>query len=484
MNIVARIRKETMQFTYRTALVEPDRVITYAELLQRVTTLKQVLTACGIQSGMRIAFRCSDGIDYVIGALALLENDAAVVPITDSVTADEFHDTIRRIDVHGVLTQSSLAQFADEEAGEKIDETFRLSMRRPFGSELDSRCKELGAAFIRFSSGTTGQSKGVVLSHGTILDRTDAANRGLAIDQRDIILWVVGMSHHFVVSILLFLRRGTTIIVANTRFPFSVIEASQRFPITFIYASPVHYYLLTMSDQVSRDTFANVRLAISTSMQMPATIADQFAAKFDFSPAQAYGIIEIGLPFIHTEAGEAGRNTVGRVLPDYQLRIANADAEGVGEVMIRGKGMFDAYFSPWRLREECLQDGWFQTGDLGRLDEDGRLILAGRTKTVIVCAGMKVFPEEVEAVINSMSGVAESLVSAREHPQFGQVPVAAVVIGSDVSDPSLFLQELRAYCLARLSSYKVPIDFIAISALPKTRTGKLMRGTSTPATAI
>ena len=191
------------------------------------------------------------------------------------------------------------------------------------------------------------------------------------------ILWVLGMSHHFVVSILLFLRKGATIVVANRGFPFSVLEAAQKGGINFIYASPVHYYLLAVSDAVSAGSLAKVRLAISTAMKMPAEIFEMFYRKFGIAPAEAYGIIEIGLPFINTEFGVGGRQTVGKILPDYQLRIDHPDEHGIGEVLIKGRGMFDAYFSPWRMRDECLRDGWFDTGDLGRIDEQGQAEPAG-----------------------------------------------------------------------------------------------------------
>jgi acyl-coenzyme A synthetase/AMP-(fatty) acid ligase len=129
-----------------------------------------------------------------------------------------------------------------------------------------------------------------------------------------------------------------------------------------------------------------------------------------------------------------------------------------------------------------LRNGWFDTGDLGRVDESGRLSLLGRSKTVIVCAGMKVFPEEVEEIINLMPGVKESLVSGKEHPQYGQTPVAHVVIAPNIIDPAKIIEELRAHCFKRLSSYKVPVEFREVNSLPKTVSGKLARGATAKAT--
>ncbi|CAN5513411.1 N/A [soil metagenome] len=469
MNIVALIRQETVGLADRTAVVESGQSITYGELLKRVTELAAMLSNLGVGPGHRVAFRCRDGIDYIVGSLALLEAGAAVVTVPDSVTADEVKETIERIDVNGLLFHTDFPLAGDAPDAAVGNFAWRA---RPASAELDSRCRSIDAAFIRFSSGTTGESKGVVLSHQSIEDRTNAANAGLQISRDDTILWVLGMSHHFVVSILLFLRRGATIIVANQNFPFSVLEAAEKYPITFIYASPVHYFLLAMS-AVPKQTLATVRLAISTSMKMPPDISAQFTAKFGFTPAEAYGIIEIGLPFINTEPGGGTRNSVGRALPAYRVEIRNADEHGVGEVLIQGKGMFDAYFSPWRLRTDITDYGWFHTGDLGRVDEAGRLFLLGRSKTVIVCAGMKVFPEEVEEVINAAPGVKESLVLGREHPQFGQTPIAHVVMKGNAEPDAI--DALRAHCCEHLSSYKVPVMFVAVESLPKTASGKLAR---------
>jgi len=474
MNIVENIRQETQPFADKTAIVEGDRAVTYRELMAQVAALRHVLAARGVGLGQRIAFRCRDGIDYIIGALSVLECGAAVVPLADSLTDSEIGDTVQRIDVHGILLHANMPRSPDDRAAEKLSGAFLWQPRRA-GLEYDQRCRDLEAAFIRFSSGTTGASKGVLLSHRSILERTDAANEGLAITDQDVILWVLGMSHHFVVSILLFLRKAATIIIGNNNFPFSVIEAAGRFPITFIYGSPVHYYLLATADSISPEALANVRLAISTAMKMPTEICAKFSSKFGLAPREAYGIIEIGLPFINTDPGSVGQNTVGRILSAYQLRIDNPDANGAGDVLVKGQGMFDAYFSPWRLRSECLTDGWFHTGDLGRVDAQGRLYLLGRTKTVIVCAGMKVFPEEVEEVINSMPGIRDSLVSGRAHPQYGQVPVAQVVLAGGVGDPTALFSELRGHCCRKLSSFMVPAVFTAVSDLPRTPSGKLAR---------
>lgn len=479
MNIVKTIRRNAIGRSDHPAVIESDRRVTYGQLLSRVDALQRRFTDRGIAAGHRVAFCCPDGADYIAGTLALLQLGAVIVPITLKADDVDRAATIERIDVHGVMSladqrTTNAADTADMIFADEDGPGWHWRPRRARGDE-DANCRRVNAAFIRFSSGTTGASKGVVLSHQTIHERTEAANRGLRISGADRVLWVLGMQHHFVVSILLFLRQGATMVMAGNDFPFGLIEAVRRERVTFIYASPVHYDVLARAGSVDAAALVDVRLAISTAMKTSRATSEAFEARFGFHPAQAYGIIEVGLPLINTEASEAP-GSVGRLLGDYELRIEEADAEGIGDLMIRGKGMLDAYFSPWCERQACLRDGWFATGDLGRLDESGRLYLMGRSKSVIVTAGMKIFPEEVEQVVNGTPGVLESRVSGRRHDGYGQVPTAEVVLSeTGKSDAAAVVEEARRRCFAQLASYKAPVEFDVVEALTKTASGKIVR---------
>ena len=202
-------------------------------------------------------------------------------------------------------------------------------------------------------------------------------------------------------------------------------------------------------------------------------MAEDFQAKFGFELTEAYGIIEVGLPFIRLAGGKDKRGSVGKPLPDFEIAIQNKDADGVGEISIRGKGMLDAYYSPWQGRDDILSDGWFKTGDLGKIDRDGFLFIVGRAKDVINFVGMKVFAQEVETVLNRHPHVKESLVYGASHAQYGQLPMAKVVLreGNGVVDAN----DLRRFCYQHLARYKVPKDFEFVESIPKTASGKIKR---------
>jgi long-chain acyl-CoA synthetase len=483
MNIYDVIRKETAGHLENAAVMDGDREISYRELFATAEEIARDLQSIGIGPGQRLALGCADSIEYIAASLAALSLGAAIVPIDPSHSRDEVKAVLEEIDVSLLISDRELFPLDPVQpviSASTLEKTLFLH-RRDAREDLPAEYYELNPAFIRFSSGTTGASKGVVLSHETIVERTDAADRVLQVTDNDRVIWVLSMSYHFVVTILLFLRRAATIVLCGAEFPSSLIEGLARRRGTFVYASPFHYRITANSSLFSEDTFSNVRLAVSTAMRLPESDARRFRDKFGIELAEAYGIIEVGLPFVNCSSDPARRGAVGSILPDYQARIENPDAEGIGEVQLRGKGMFDAYFSPWRRRDQVLVDGWFRTGDLGRIDEDGFLFLAGREDDVINFAGMKVFPNEVESVLNQHPAIRESLVYAESHAQYGELPCADVVSSDENEEADLDAMEIRRFCYQHLASYKVPKEIRRVASLDKTGSGKLRRwrGSST-----
>ncbi len=477
MNIFEKIKEEVAPFLDNTAVVEFTRKTTYRDLINKSELIAADFKNFNFNSYDRVAFICEDSIEYIILSLVILKLNAVVVPISPSLSWDEINNVLDRIDVNFVLFDESVYK---SESAQKINlEKYGFIkgfciLKRSAVNSLPTEYVDLDPAFIRFSSGTTGASKGVVLSHQDIIDRTDAANRVLKITSQDQIVWVLSMSFHFVVTILLFLRKAATIVLCTQEFPQSLIEALNLNKITFLYASPFHYYLMLKSDDFNSGMLKNIRMAVSTAMKLSVDCALEFNKKFNIVLAEAYGIIEVGLPFINTSGNVTKFGSVGNLLPAYQMKIVDDDEQGVGTVYLKGKGMMSAYFSPWQNRSQILVDGWFNTGDLGKVDFDGYLHIVGRVKNLINFSGMKIFPYEVEEVINKFDGVLESYVYGQEHSQYGQLPCVQLV----VKDKNSFdVQQLRKFCYQNMAQYKVPKDFIIVDNLPKTISGKIKRDT-------
>ena len=330
-NIVDVIRAETAGCLDKLAVIDGPLELTYRQLLAAVDELAGLLGAQGIRRLDRVAFLCEDNAAHAIASLAILQLGAVVVPVSPTLMGDELANILDRMDVHALLAEESVNR-SPEGTRLEIASGPRLRFiltRRSARDEYPPDYARLFPAFIRFSSGTTGVSKGVLLSHATIVDRTDIADRGLRITPNDTIVWVLSLSFHFVVSILLYLRRGATILICCRPFPEAFLDAVRGRRGTLLYASPLHYHLLVHSPLVPPDALAGVRLAVSTAMKLPENSAAAFRQKFGIDLVEAYGIIEVGLPIVNTAAGRSRPGCVGAPLPGCEVRISAPDAEYV-----------------------------------------------------------------------------------------------------------------------------------------------------------
>ena len=242
-----------------------------------------------------------------------------------------------------------------------------------------------------------------------------------------------------------------------------------------IYGAPFHYSLLAADK--GGFPWQDLRLAVSTAAPLPAAVAEGFFKRFAKPLVQGFGIIEIGLPLLNTGGAEDTPTAVGRPLPAFDVELR--DDEGLpvavgklGELWIKGPGMFDAYLSPWQPVEEVCVNGWFPTGDLAETDAAGRVFIRGRKKSVINVSGMKVFPEEVEAVLDRHPAVARCRVFGIAHGVLGNLPAAEVVLSERETADT---RELIRWCRKSLSAHKVPVRVEQVAALSLTASGKLRR---------
>jgi long-chain acyl-CoA synthetase len=443
----------------------------YAELVARVDALSAALRARGVGRAQRCGLVARQGRGFVELALAILDCGACFVPIADDHTGAVLDEFAERARLHALVSESdgapgfTHATCAPARGVEGVDE-------RAFAS--------LAPAYLRFTSGTTSRRKGVILGHASILARLEAANRGLRITPDDRILWLLPMAHHFVVSILLYLRYGATVLLPAGSLAKPILELASRERATVFYASPYHMKLL--AKDTSGTPLPELRLAISTAEGLRAEIANAFAARFGRPVSQALGIIEVGLPVLNSVNAATKPAALGRPLPDYEVWLRGEDGKPVaqptspensGEICIRGPGCFDAYLDPWTPARAVLEPDGFRTGDQGFFDADGDLFLVGRRANRINMAGMKFFSEEVEAVLDAHPQVLRSRVRAREHAHLGEIPLAEFVPVDPAHPPTP--AELSAHCRERLAAYKIPRDFKRVDALPETVTGKLAR---------
>ena len=488
---------------YETAAHHPNHIaiydnheITYAQLSELVKSTSQALKEEGIRPGMGVGVMGKNGHQFIAMAFAVMDCGAVVMPISNQLKGAEVQDIVRTARLHAILDdqngpvpsflEKKVKEVKSGERGERGNGgpvelvmpngvTWRLSFNLEVDKDKTFAPHVKDAALIRFTSGTTGVSKGVILSHQSIVERTEAANKVLQLGPEDTVVWVLSMAYHFVVSIILYLRYGCSIAVCDSFIADTIIDMTNRHNGTFFYGSPMHIRLLACDR--TEQMLPSLKRVISTSTGISQAQCEAFFKRFNIPVSQAYGIIEVGLPVINFEKSKTAPEAVGYALPDYEVEIVN-DEGGVqspgviGHLAMRGPGMFDAYLEPPKGRGEVMQNGWFMTGDLASKQPDGLIKIEGRKKSMINVSGNKVFPEEVEAVLNQHKAVHLSRVSGFQHRFLGECVQAEVMLenGQEVD-----VESLIGFCREWLSTYKVPQKIQFVKELPMTDSGKIIR---------
>ena len=476
MNIVDEIALRAS--AERPALVADGATLTYGELLERVSVVANWLSRCAgyrDASPPRVGLTCPNGVDYIVLALAILKSGGCLVPIADELTQPEREELITRTRLHGLVEVGNEPSQRDlcGNMERSTNATWLLLNREPFPDEDDF--SELGPAFIRFSSGTTGRSKGVILSHRRLRERIVGANAGLEITSADRVIWMLPMAHHFAVSIVLYLFHGACTILTRSHLGAGILQVAEANKATVIYGAPFHFALLAAD--FGDFKWPSLRLAVVTASALPEKTGRDFIERFGTPLVQGLGIIEVGLPILNLGGAREFPTSIGRPLPAFDVELRDDEGRSVqpgkiGEIWIRGPGLFDAYLSPWQPAHEVCVNGWFATGDLAVTDASGRIFLRGRKKSVLNIGGMKVFPEEIEKIIEGHPAVFRCRVRGIPHAILESLPVAEIVLHEDAT---LTARELITWTRLSLAGYKVPSRVKFVSQIPLTASGKVKR---------
>jgi long-chain acyl-CoA synthetase len=480
MNVFEILRESAMKWPQKPAVHDEHGTVTFSELLHEAGYLRDILLKKGVGKGMGIGVMARNGRNFISGIFGALGTGATVMPMSHQLKPAEIENMLDETKLHFILDDYSGVNPTNK-PGEDIPVQkgkFRfvstgIDSKRVFAPHVND------PAFIRFTSGTTGKSKGVIVSHTSVTERVDAANKALLLGPDDTVVWVLPMAYHFIVSIMLYIRYGAAIAVCRDFLAHTILDYTNRYNGTLLYASPMHIRLL--GSDTSGTGLSTLRHVISTSTGISVNVCQNFKKRYGIDVSQAYGIIEIGLPIINYQKSVEHPDAVGYALPDYEVEILDETggvmpAGVVGQLAMRGPGMFDAYLTPPQTRNEILKNGWFYTADYAVKSSDGLITVKGRQKSMINVSGNKVFAEEVEAVLDSHPAVAASRIYGVAHPLMGEIIQAEVVLSENAQAGT---EELLHYCRQRLSTYKLPQRIKFVEHLPMTGSGKIVRNSLT-----
>jgi malonyl-CoA/methylmalonyl-CoA synthetase len=441
--------------------------ITSEELELRSRRAARALLGAGLHAGDRIVLCAGSSAKLIVAYIAALRAGLIVVPLNTAYTATEIARIVRDARPAGAAVEDSTrAQWIAAACDREIP-IFDVSIELPAGPEvgLDTAVSE-DPALLLYTSGTTGQPKGALLSHGNLLSSATAVNHAWRWQPDDTLLLTLPLFHlHGLgVGVNGSLAAGSAI---SLRASFDARDVAERCAqgVSLFFAVPAMYQRLAAADLLRE--LRPLRLLVSGSAPLPATLAAAVADTTGEVPLERYGMTETVMLTSNPYDGPRKPGSVGVPLPGVQVRLSASS-----EVEVRGSNVFDGYYrQPQATAEAFTDDGWFRTGDLGETDEDGYLVLVGRSKDLIISGGFNVHPLEVEQALESHPAVHEVAVIGRSSERWGEEVTAVVVAAGALS-----AEALRAHAAERLAPYKVPKTIEFASELPRNALGKLLRG--------
>ena len=333
-------------------------------------------------------------------------------------------------------------------------------------------------AAILYTSGTTGRSKGAMLSHGNLAANITVLHKAWHWQTGDVLLHALPLFHiHglFVASHGALMNGSKMIFLSK----FDSASVIRHLPRSTIFMGVPTYYVRLLSDAAfNREVCKNIRLFVSGSAPLLTETFDDFKQLTGHTILERYGMSETGMLTSNPYEGERKAGTVGPALAGVSVRVvstqgAECAVDEIGDIQVKGPNVFQGYWQmPEKTAEEFTEDGYFKTGDVGRMDSEGYISIVGRSKDLIISGGYNVYPKEIESVIDELPGVLESAVIGIAHPDFGEA-VTAVIVPRDGSQ--LSEADIIASLKEKIANFKVPKRVYVIHELPRNTMGKVQK---------
>ncbi|SEF76072.1 malonate--CoA ligase [Jhaorihella thermophila] len=460
--------------------------VTFGELFAGAERMAAALAAQGVRPGDRVAVQVAKTIQAIELYLGTVMAGAVFLPLNTAYITPEVAYFLGDAEPAVVVCDPARAEEIRSIAGGAqvltLDEAGQGSLRDLAEAQVPGfRAVARGAddlAAILYTSGTTGRSKGAMLSHDNLSSNSEVLRDYWRFTAEDVLIHALPIfhTHGLFVATNVALLAGAQVIFLPGFDVDAILEAMPR--ATALMGVPTFYTRLLADPRLTRERAANMRLFISGSAPLLVETHRQWEARTGHRILERYGMTETNMSCSNPYEGERRAGTVGFPLPGVEARIMvegrEAEVGEVGVLEVRGRNVFKGYWQmPEKTAEELRPDGWFITGDLASVDADGYVTIVGRAKDLIISGGFNVYPKEVEEVIDDMEGVVESAVIGVPHPDFGEGVVAVVV----PSDPGLTEEAVMAGLAGRLAKFKQPKRVVLVDALPRNTMGKVQKKT-------
>ncbi len=472
-------------------VTQNDTIFTYNHFLSLTAQIANTLVKANVNPGDRVAVQVQKSPQALAVYAACIQSGAVFLPLNTAYTPSEIEyfvsDAEPRLVVCDAKNETALAPIAEKNgaalhtldadgSGSLTDEAANAATSF---DTVDRAENDLAA--ILYTSGTTGRSKGAMLSHLNLLSNAQSLIEYWKFTDEDTLLHALPIFHThglFVATNVSLLSGATMIFLPG----FNVDDVMAKLPqATTMMGVPTFYTRLLDSDKFTKEATKHMRLFISGSAPLLAETHVAFEERTGHRILERYGMTETNMNTSNPYEGERRAGTVGFPLPGVEARISDPDTgkileQGkIGIIEVRGNNVFLGYWRmPEKTKEEFREDGFFITGDMAQIDKDGYIQIVGRAKDLIISGGYNIYPKEVELVLDEISGVLESAVIGLQHPDFGEGVVGVIVKDgtNDITEENVLSAITEANALAR---FKQPKRIFFVDELPRNTMGKVQK---------
>lgn len=472
------------------ALLPDNTQINYGDLFERVQKVAAMLQSQGLEPGDRVAIQAEKSIDVVAVYLGVILAGGVFLPLNTAYTASELDyflndsrphtlicDPARFKQLKPICDQAAVSQVLTLGADRSGSLMELLNQQQIKFASVQRNPSDLAA--ILYTSGTTGRSKGAMLTHANLASNAATLKDYWQFTADDVLIHALPIFHvhGLFVAINVVLLAGAKLLFHNKFDEQAVLDDFPK--ATALMGVPTFYVRLLKSGLVNKQATAAMRVFISGSAPLLMETHSEWFKHTGHAIIERYGLTETGMNTSNPYDGDRRAGTVGYPLPGIEVVITDPESaaplavDEVGSVEVRGPNVFSGYWQmPEKTAEEIRENGFFITGDLGSYDEHGYLSIVGRSKDLIISGGYNIYPKEIELLIDDIEGVDESAVIGLPHEDFGEATTAVVVAKANAV---LNAQTIKATLKSELAGFKQPKKIFFVTELPRNTMGKVQK---------
>ena len=488
MNIIQMLEKTASEVPQKMAIVLGSQRVTYGELKEASNRVANALTGLGMEKCDHVAILMSHSPEWVINYFGVIKAGGVAVLLSSMLKTPELGSLLRDSDAKILITEKGFSQMLspvlpDIPLLKQVIEIDGDSYKRMVASSLLTSpaidIRDNDEAAIIYTSGVLGKQKGVVHTHASLMGTPNIVSAGIGRSREDVVIdpvpffYLLGLGEVLFGSII----KGSTVVIIPHFTPRAVLEFIEKERGSILFGVPaMHNALAMLRDEVIKSyDFSSLRVASTAGAKSSPHLIKMLEDKFNLTLCETYGLSELSVVSMSTldnhKLGTVGKPICDlKVIDDSGEEVARGE---IGEAVFNAPWVMKGYYKAPDLMAQVLKDGWFHTGDLIKMDEDGYLEYVEKKSFIIVTpSGLKISPWEVEDVLLRHPSVAEVAYVAAKDVQGGQIPTAFIALKKG---QSVTTEEITSFCCQNLADFKQPKQIKFIDSIPKTSSGKIDR---------